>query len=152
MNQFLSYATIRQPEQVAEASKFSLNQSLEILIESKDLFDCGLLPELQALLGERKGADEYQLLVDIYLSCLPQRLDEINLAFDSEDWHTLHRLFHNFKVSSCYVGGHYLSWLSENLGETIMADLRRTERFISKFESFHLEVYRLKQHLESIFG
>jgi hypothetical protein len=118
-------------------------------VKFEDLFNDGLFSELKIILGDQDGTEEFKMIVDVFLSCLKQKLIEFKIAYDTENWENLQRQFLNFKSISSYVGGKYLCWLSEHLGELALTDQNKTERFYIKVETFYLECDRLKQHLES---
>jgi HPt (histidine-containing phosphotransfer) domain-containing protein len=118
--------------------------------EAPDYFDRGLLPELQMMFGRDEGEKEFWLLAEIFLTNLPQRLVNIKNAYDFEDWKTLHRLFHDLKSGSAYLGGKYLSRLADVLGRTVSEfgfSSDGATDFPGMLVEFEQECDRLQRHL-----
>ncbi|MDX1976695.1 MAG: hypothetical protein SFT94_03395 [Pseudanabaenaceae cyanobacterium bins.68] len=137
----------------SRAQKESIYRFTHTHTEIADLeFDLGVLPELIEILGAEQAEAEFEVLVDLFLANLSFRLLEVELAYANQDWSTLFRLCHNFRVLANNVGGSYVSWLAGQMAETIKQPQCDQECFKGCFEqllrAFYRECDRLKQHLE----
>jgi len=136
--------TLRFSEKATEAKRFA--------DQDQTFFDQGVLIDLQVLLGFENGENEFWILADIFLEHLPKKMADIKIAYESEDWDTLHRFFHDLKSSSAYLGGKYLSRLAEVLGRAITDSgfgSCQNDHFPAMLAELIQECDRLKQHLES---